>query len=119
VSVVDGCNRDQYATDNTTLPGVRRVVFSGASTPTIATLTAVAANTEYSYTFPASTKGFRLNHRTGKKVLIAFISGQSGVSYVTIWPGTFLTETSLDVSGLTIYYQSPTAGSIVEVLSWA
>lgn len=93
--------------------------IGGASTPTIQVLTVAIANTEQSYAFPANTKQFKLQTRSGGKIKYSFSAGTSGTNYLTLWPGSFNSEDGLDVTGLSVYYQSPVVGSVVEVLSWS
>lgn len=91
-----------------------------ARTPTISNVTTVVAGTEYSHTFQNDTKRFILKARGQNSILqIAFISGQTGTTFITLYQGVVYSEEDLDLQGLTIYFQSNKAGEIVEILEWA
>jgi len=77
-----------------------------------------AANVEQSHTFPAGTKSFMMKARGAGKLKIAFDSGTSGTSYMTIWPGAFYRSPEFSSAAKIIYYQSPIAGLEVEFESW-
>lgn len=77
-----------------------------------------SADTEYSYTFPTGTRAFRIKLRALNALLkIAFASGESGSSYITVPYGDFL-EMKAKVGGATIYFQSPTAAQVSEIKTW-
>lgn len=87
--------------------------------PTIANVSMTSAATEYSYTFPADTKKFEIRIRSGSSLLqIAFISGQSGSTYITIPYGASYSENDAKVGGATIYFQSPDATQVAEIKTW-
>lgn len=76
------------------------------------------ADTEQSHTFPALTKCFMLETRGQGKLKLAFDSGQSGVEYKTIYSGGFYISPLIGSASTTIFFQSPTAGLILELTSW-
>lgn len=86
--------------------------------PTIANTAMTSANTEYSYTFPAGTRRFRIKLRALNALLkIAFVSGESGSNYITVPYGDDL-EMRAKIGGSTIYFQSPTASQVAEIETW-
>ena len=88
------------------------------SKPTISNTTMTSANTEYSYAFPAGTRAFRIKLRDLNALLkIAFVSGQSGSTYITVPYGDYL-EMRAKVGGSTIYFQSPAAAQTAEIKTW-
>lgn len=89
-----------------------------STTPLIDNVTVALANTEQSYMLPVATKRLAVKCRTPASLKIAFIAGQSGTTYVTLPPSAEYTETELSTTALTLYYQSPTAGVVVEILTW-
>ncbi len=90
------------------------------STPTIVNTTLTTANTEYSHIFGADTKKFTIKNRGAGQVKIAYILGDSGTTYITIWPGGVYEAPCLDLSAtLTVYMQSPKASQLIEIASWA
>ena len=87
--------------------------------PTITNTTLTSAATEYSYTFPAGTYKFEIRLRSGSSLLqIAFVSGASGTTYITIPYGASYAETDAKVGGSVIYFQSPDAAQVAEIKIW-
>jgi hypothetical protein len=99
--------------------GSINVNVSPLTTPLIANPVAISANTEYSYAFPSNTKKIVIRARGNAKLQLAFTSGQSGTLYHTVFPGNTYEEIGLNVTSLTVYYQSNKAGEVVEILSWS
>lgn len=77
------------------------------------------ANTEYSHTFPASTKTFLVKARTGGTIKLSFDAGTTGTTYHTIDPWCFYSIGFIVAASTTIYFQSPTAGLVLELTSWS
>lgn len=98
------------------------VPLAGASsaTPIIANIPIVAANTEYSYTFPTATKQFSLKDRDGNsKIRIAYISGDTATNYRTVEMGSIYGVNSISTAAsFTIYFQSNKATRVLEIVSW-
>jgi uncharacterized membrane protein len=92
---------------------------SSVSTGTVENVTIAVANTEQSHTFPANTKKFTVKARDAGKILLAFALGQSGVEYHTISAGAFYGAEGVVAPAMTIYFQSPVAGLVVELTSWS
>jgi hypothetical protein len=88
------------------------------TTPNIANVAANAKNTEYSYTFPVSTKKYRIAARGSAKLKLAFNSGESATNFVTIHPGNSYEESGLNAS-VTVYFQSSKDSEVIEILSWS
>ena len=90
-----------------------------ATTPSIANLPVPLANTEVFYVFPAGTKRFALQNRSDGIIKLAYIIGDSGSVYYTVWPGDEFIENDIHyAASVTIYLQSPKASQIVEIRSW-
>lgn len=81
--------------------------------------TVALADTEQSHTFPANTKKFEIRPRGNGIIKLTFDSGTSGTIYRTIHAGSFYSADNLATPSLTIYFQSATAGLIVELTSWS
>lgn len=78
-----------------------------------------SAATEYSYTLPVGTTRFEIKLRDGGSLLqIAFVSGASGSTYITIPYGASYSETDAKVGGRTLYFQSPDASMVAEIKTW-
>lgn len=87
--------------------------------PTIANVTMTSAATEYSYALPAGTTRFTIKLRALNALLqLAFASGTSGTTYITIPYGDQLPITDVKGAGITLYFQSPTASQTAEISSW-
>lgn len=89
------------------------------TTPHIDNFTLTNAATEYSYTFPANSRRFTIKNRSGGLVKFAYSAGESLTKYFSIEAGTTYDEFDLKVPLLTIYLQSPSAGQVLEIISWS
>lgn len=90
-----------------------------ATTPVIYNVTMTLADTEYSQALPADTKKFLIKCRGAYDLKVAFASGESGTTYITIPANTALCETLLVASSLTLYVQCATAGQVAEIIAWS
>jgi len=95
-----------------------------SSTPLIQTVTLTNANTEYSVDLPIGTRRFSMQPRQRVDVRFAFQSGKvAGPTepYATMKAGAPYTEWDLHSPTFTIpiYFASSTAGTVVEIISWA
>jgi hypothetical protein len=88
-----------------------------AGTPQITNLTLTNADTEYTHAFGAGIKKICLQARGSVALKFAFSSGQSGSTYFTLKAGSAWFE-DLIKGPFTIYLQSPSAGTVVEILEW-
>ena len=90
-----------------------------ATTPTIANISALVANTEYAYTFPNDTKQFVIRVRSlDAKLQYSWNSGQSGTQFMTVNYGVSEGRELLLLSGKTIYFQTNKNNKIIEIESW-
>lgn len=90
----------------------------GATSPAIANI-ALTAATEASYALPANTRGFILKLRGYADLQLSFTNGTSGTTYVTVPRGTAFQQSELLVSGLTLFFQTPVSGQVLELLAWS
>lgn len=96
-------------------------------TPTIKNLTLTTQNTEYSYVLLTGTKKFNIRCRTdpddssiSDDMKLAYAENMSGIEYIAISEGAEHFEDGINTApGLTVYLQSPTAGVVAEIVSWA
>jgi len=83
-------------------------------------ITAVAMptkNTEYPYTFPAGTKRYKIQGRGEGVIKLAFVEGESGTNYWTIFPGSQYEDFNLnDAGSFNIYVQSPMDLQSLEII---
>jgi hypothetical protein len=117
-----GCNRKQYATSNVVLPGIWRVIVDSntVSTPVINNIAVPLANTEVTFTFPTGTKRFELRLRNTARLQLSFVAGQSGTNYWTVNGGSVYGEDGINpATTLSIYVQTASAGSLLEIKSWS
>lgn len=86
--------------------------------PYIENISAILANTEYSFAFPFNTKKFLIKVRDGyAKMRIAFAPGDTSTDYIGISMGSFFNE-EVNVSNKTIYFQTNKTNQIIELLYW-
>ena len=74
------------------------------------------AGQEYSQTFLTEAAGYLVQCRSLNDIQIAFISGDSGTTYLTIAAGSAYNENVGIIGKNIIYMQSQTAGVVVEIL---
>lgn len=94
---------------------------SWLAAPTEYLLTLTNANTEYSYALSDNTYAVQFRSKKAHPLRYSFNTGYvAGPTspYMTLTPGTefFLRETNF--TGVTIYFASPVAGDVVEILTW-
>lgn len=91
---------------------------NSVSVPTIYNLTLTNANTEYSQALNAFPAYITIQCRSVADLKVAFTSGQSGTTYITIPAGSSYTF-PMQIAGVkTVYVQSPSASAVVEILEW-
>ena len=80
----------------------------------------VVADEEYSYTFPADTKKFILQLRSGEEFKMAFVAGDIVLDkYFTIHQGIAKVEEGHNLDDtLTIYFSCATDGEVMEIEAW-
>lgn len=91
--------------------------------PKITNLTLTLADTEYSWIVPASVRKIRVNGRGSVAVVkMAWASGESGTNYTEIQGNTSYCQGGILLSSGadtdTLYFQSETAGAVVEIEIW-
>ena len=82
-------------------------------------VTCTLANTEYSQALSANTKSFTIKARTFSDLKISFVSGESSTTYWSIPAGSSDTQYAQAKSfsgAVTVYFQSPNAGTVVEII---
>ena len=73
--------------------------------------------TEYSVALPNYCEYFLIKCRQeGSELWWTTVSGQSGTKYMTIPAGSFYWQYA-KLTGKTLYFQSPAAGTVVEVIA--
>jgi hypothetical protein len=85
---------------------------------TMTNLVLTLAATEYDYTLPAGTARFVVQARTAADVKMGVNQGESGTNYITIKSGASYSEDGL-TTNQTLHFQTATAGTIMEIISWA
>lgn len=87
------------------------------SPPKIYNVTCTNANQEYSQALTSFTSVFDIKPRDpGTDIKVAFISGNSGTIYWTVFGGASDQMVGPYTGVLTVYFQSTTAGAIVEII---
>lgn len=76
-----------------------------------------SADTESSLVLPADIAGYMIRAREAGVLKLSHTSGESGTNYITIPARATMTDDHR-YQNLTIYFQSPSAGTIVEVVAW-
>ena len=87
--------------------------------PIIYNVAMATAGTEYSQTLGTSTETFLIQCRTLADLWLSFTAGQSGTKYITIPSGSNYEFVFGWVGTRTLYFQSPTANVVAEILAWS
>lgn len=90
---------------------------SVSTTATIYNVSIATANVEQSQAMPANVKGFIIKSRGKSKVQLAFNSGDSGSTFITIPPGAVF-EDKNTYSSLTLYFQANIPADIIEIIAY-
>lgn len=91
--------------------------ITGPLTPLVERITVSSANTEFSYVLPDYVKRFMVVTEAAT-LKVGYVLGQSGTNYVPIPRYGFYSETDISPATLTLYYQSPTSGHEITIVSW-
>ena len=95
---------------------IATVSVESVSAYQIANLSMPLANTEYSFTFPVGTKTFGFRNRMSGVLKLKHVSG--GLHFT--WDP-FVTNWVNDIKSsaiVTVYFESPSAGQLVEFIYW-
>lgn len=94
------------------------VVVNVNTTPVVYNLTLTLANTEYIFTLPANCKGFLFRNRNHFETKFSFTALTSGTVYATLEPRAVFTNSDYYTSQ-SVYFQSPSAGGTLEIITYA
>ena len=107
--------------DNKRLLDVNPMGYGPASatpkTKRIFNLSITAADIEQSLTLPTRICGYMIRTRGGGILRLTHVSGESGIIYLEI-PRRSVHMDEHVFENLTLYFQSPTAGEVVEIVTW-
>jgi len=93
---------------------------TGATAPVVTNITTGGAGTQSSHIFPIGTRKYLMRARGAAVLQFAFVAGTTDTTYVTLRPRAVYTEDYLCLSSaVTIYFQSNTVSTDVEILSWS
>jgi hypothetical protein len=94
------------------------VVQDLPTTPTTYNVTCTNANTTYSQALPAVCRGYLIKAKTVADVIYGF-ADPAAAAYITIPGGAADSKDRIRVASGTLYFQSPTAGTVVQIQAWA
>jgi hypothetical protein len=93
---------------------------AGLDTPVIANVSALLANTEYSYIIPDGTGKLSIKVRPSDAIIkYSWNAGQSGTNYITIGYGVEREIVDVNMVGKTIYFQVSKPNRTIEFESWS
>jgi len=119
VSVTERGTKGVLAVEMVDSSGNQIDLISAPGTPTLYNVTMTSADTEYSKALPTGTKKVDIKLRSFNALLkIAFTSGLSGTTYIQVPYGASFHLENVNLSGVTAYFQSPTASQTCEILCW-
>ena len=91
-------------------------VITEANSPSLYNALCSTPGTEYSQALGECRK-FLIKPRGGQ-LKVCFTSGQSGTNYILLNDGVSYSEDFIHPSALTLYFQSPTASVMAEIVKW-
>lgn len=87
--------------------------------PTVVNEDATLANNEYSYVFPAGVRRYEVSTRNSSKLQYSYESGQTAITYATIYPGKELTANNIKPgTPITLYYRVSKPSETLEIVYW-
>lgn len=93
--------------------------IESSTTPAIYNVSAPVAGTEYSQVLTDGTKKIFVSSRDRKAtVQFSFVSSTTGTNYITIPAGASYNEEGLNLTGVTIYFQTDKASQTIEIKEW-
>jgi hypothetical protein len=95
-----------------------RATLEAGFTPTIHNVSVPLANTEVSQALGPSAVKFTIKVRGNATMRVAFNSGDTATTYLTVPAGAVYSEDLISFSG-SIYFQTNKASQIVEIVEWA
>jgi len=115
VKIAIGVTSEYFEIDDSGASIIGGVVTEAAA-PALFNVTCASADTEYSQSLGECRK-FLIKPRGGQ-LKVCFTSGQSGTTYLLLNDGQAYAEDLIHPTALTLYFQSPTAGAIAEIIKW-
>ena len=90
---------------------------SADTTATIFNVSAPLAGTEYSQALPANTKGFIIRSRNKSTLQLAYTSGTTGTTYLTIAPSATYEDSNF-YTAQTVYFQASKNAETIEIIAY-
>lgn len=121
---VDGVTGDKFkAVCDETAHAILEAILNqlGGSSevePTIYNVNIISADTEQSQALPANTKGFLIRSRNRGKLRLAYETGGTSTTYLTIPTGTSFEDNQF-YSSVTLYFQSTKPGDVIEIVAYS
>jgi len=102
------------------LPVAATVILTNVATPSLFNVSCPNAGVEYSQLLPNNTAQIQLKARNSQaKLQLAWISGTTSTTFLTLTPGSIYTLDSVKLTNKTVYFNSSKDNTIVEILTWA
>lgn len=86
--------------------------------PTIHNINIATANIEQSLALSNNIKSLLVRSRNNADLKIAYVATESSTKFITIKKRAVYEETGLNATGLTLYFQSDTDNTDVEIIEW-
>ena len=90
---------------------------SSDTTASISNESIAVANTEQSFVLPTDCKKFLIRNRSYNDLRFSYDSGGTTTDWLTIKKGAVFTDQNL-YSSQTIYFQGPTMGDVIEIVTY-
>lgn len=93
------------------------MIASGISRMVVMNVTCTNADTEYSQLLPEYCAYFSIKCRDANDLKLSFSLGDSGTNYILLPSGSNYSHYIQFVGSKALYFQTPTAGAVVEIVA--
>ncbi len=103
--------------DQSAVIDVTSIAHLESNAPAVYNVSCAVVGTEYNQALPANAKRFTIKARGGD-LKVCFTATESGTKYVLLKDGASMSEDLVYLAAQTLYFQSPTTGTVAEVIAY-
>lgn len=92
--------------------------IESSNSPVIYNVTCASNAVEYSQALTANAKKFFIKTRSLGEFRVAFVSGDTSITWLTVPPGCSFNDNDLKFNG-TLYFKCTANNEIIEILEWS
>lgn len=95
------------------------ITVEGATNPIVSNVALSMSDTEVGILLPNDCRQFLIKLRDPlARLKLSYVSGESGIKYLTIPPGCSYSDSDLDLLAISLYVQSSSPSQIIELVTW-